>query len=79
MKILAKIGKTSEKYALIHLIDETVRRKIKKLISKGKYSQAIGEALKKGKFYKEISGPEKNHIEARLILTEKSAHWDLTV
>ena len=79
MKILAKIEKAPSRYALIHLVDKANGDRIHRLINKGKYKQAILEALKKADSFKEVYEIEKESIRANLILTESSAHWDLTV
>jgi len=75
MKILAKIDKTSDKYVLLHLIDKAMHRKINRLIDKGKYPQALLEAISKGEFLEQVSELGKGRVKADLILTEKSAHW----
>jgi len=79
MKILAKIDKSSDTYILMHLTDKAIHGKINSLISKGRYSQAILEALSNGKFIEQVSEPGKGRIKADLIITEKSAHWEVGV
>ena len=79
MKILAKVDEVSDRYALIHLFDEKLRKNIRNLVSRGKYRQAIREAVSKAESHTEISGAERKHVNAALIITERSAHWDLTV
>jgi len=79
MKILAKTDKSSGTYILMHLIDKAIHRKINNLISKGRYSQAIVEALSNGTFIEQVSEPGKGRVKADLIITEKSAHWEVGV
>ncbi len=38
----------------------------------------IEKALSTGRFEREVAHHEIPHVEADLILTQKSAHWDLT-
>jgi len=78
MKLLARNRKGHGKYTLIHLADDAILKKLRVLISKGKYAQAISAALSSGRSLKEIPEGEINSTDVGLILTSTSAHWDIT-
>jgi hypothetical protein len=79
MKILAKINTDSARYALIDLPDAAAQDKIRTLLSKNRHSKAIAEALARCDSFIKIGEKERGNVEAHLIITEESAHWDLTV
>jgi len=78
MRILAKTDMELDRYTLVRVTDKAVRATINDLIGKKEYLMAILETLSNGEPIEEIFGHEKTRVEAKLILTEKSAHWDLT-
>ena len=77
MKVLAKVENTPGRYALVNLPDEIVQKKLSRLISKGRYRQAIRAVLSEGNSLYEVSSEQAGTVEADLILTGTSAHWEL--
>lgn len=78
MKVLAKMNLVPDQYALVSLDDNGVIRKVNDLVRKGEYTRAIEEALQGGEFLRGVALDNVGDVAARLILTRKSAHWDLS-
>ena len=78
MKVLAKISEIPDTYVLVRFKNGTIPRKLRSLIGKGEYRRAVLEALSKGDFLRKVSEIEKGGVKADLIITPKSAHWDVT-
>ena len=77
MKILIKVKKSREKCFLVILECEKLKKKIQKLIYENNHSQAIESALSDGTIIKEVEEAEIPYLDAKLILAEKSVHYDL--
>jgi len=78
MKILVVIKKSPAQRFLVDLHTNKLVKEVSTLLARRRNSQAIATALAKGRFEKEISELEAAKTRADLILTEESAHWDLT-
>jgi len=78
MKILLEVRNSPVQRFLIDLTGQNLINEVKRLIGKGKYSKAMTKVFSKGKFLKEVEESELPWLDADLILTEKSAHYDLT-
>ena len=78
MKILTKISKNDVEYVLIRLSKACDCEKVCNLLRKGKYSQAAILALKKAHSVHRFSKHKKGLRKADVIITGKSAHWDLS-
>ena len=77
MKILVKTDNNSEKVTLLKVSNEKIITKIKMLINKRRHKDAIEEVFTKGHVIKEISREYLGLIDADLILTESTVHYDL--
>lgn len=77
MKIFIITKNGSEKITLVKLPNEKIIAKIKSLISKRMRKKAIEIGLKKGQVIKEVSREYLGLIDAELILTENTVHYDL--
>lgn len=77
MKILVILERSPKYRFLVKLKDEKLARDIKRLVDRKKYSTAMVKAVYFGSFEKEILAEELPFTGADLILSEKSAHWDL--
>ena len=75
MKILVKIQNSPTKLFLVDLKNEKLLKEIKSLILKGKRSKAAVTTLSKGVFLRELSENDLTAIEADMILTESSVHY----
>ena len=78
MKVLVVIKASNPRKFLVTLRKEELIREVKSLVARKKHTRAILAALLKGKLEKEIRGCELKDFEADLILSEKTASWDLT-
>lgn len=78
MKVLIVIKRSPPHRYLVTLPTEAIIRRIKDLINRSRYSQAMAEALTNGQFEREVLHDEFSALEADLILTESTANWDLT-
>lgn len=77
MKVLVKIRNSPEQRYLVEAIDKTLIKRIKSLVNKGKYSNAIVAALLSGESFREVSEDELPNIDADLILTQKHVYLNL--
>ncbi|MGB2630044.1 MAG: hypothetical protein WBD24_00140 [Candidatus Omnitrophota bacterium] len=78
MKILTQLDGTSM-YLLVTIKDKETCGKIGRLVGKGRHKQAIKKLLEKGKVEGRYSSREEAREGVDLILTGKSAHWDMLV
>lgn len=78
MKILVRTDPESSEYVYLVLGKEDIKEEVYHLIGKRKYLQAVAVAISLGKTLCIATEEKKQYLEADLILTEKSAHWDLT-
>jgi len=78
MKILVVIERSPKHRFLVRLHKPGLVREIKALVGCKKYTQAIAAALSRGIFEKEVSVDDLPGLDARLILSEHSANWDLS-
>ena len=78
MKVLAEMSIAPDQYALLSLTDNGVLGKVNGLVRKGEYARAIEEALRGGEFLQGVTLSDIGDVSARLILTRKNAHWDLS-
>lgn len=76
MRILIVTTKQPKKRFLVKLHNDELITEIKDLVYNKKHSQAITSALKKGEVEREVAHDECG-VGADLILTKKSARWDL--
>ena len=79
MNILVEVDGNAGTYILICLINKLVCEKMCRLITEERYYEAILEVLKSGSSFQAVSVISRKNIKADLILTAKSAHWDLTI
>ncbi len=77
MKIIARLGRGADTYALVRLSKRTFNEQVNGIIVKGENKKAIDMILSSGKNLKEMDDHQKTHEKATLIITEKSVHWDL--
>lgn len=77
MRVLIILNKGPSERCLVHLHNEALVAEIRSLVNNGKYARAIMTALAKGRFEREIMHDEVSNLDAGLILSEKSASWDL--
>lgn len=76
MRILIITTEKPEKRFLVKLHTDELIDEVKNLINSKKNSRAITSALKKGRVEREVAHDECG-VRADLILTKKSARWDL--
>ena len=76
MKILIKIHHSPVQRVLVELSDKCLIDEIRELINRGSRAKAIKTALAKGNIIRKVPASEIGNIEADLILTEKTAHYD---
>ena len=67
----------AQKY-LIKIDTKALVKEVRQLIENRKHSKAMTAVFEKGKFEKIVSEDEMPTIDADLILSNKSARWDLT-
>ena len=77
MKILVKTDNNLENVTLLKVSNEKIITKIKMLINKRRHKDAIEEVFTKGQKIKEVSKEYLGLIDADLILTENTVHYDL--
>lgn len=78
MRVLIIIDRSPTHRFLVLLHTKKLVNEVKRLIGRRRHSQAIATALAKGRFEKVVRRNEVPSVNAELILTEKSDHWDLT-
>ena len=78
MKVLVVIKRSPAQRFLVELPSNRLVKEVSSLIAKRKHSKAIVAALTKGRFEREVLENEARMVKADIILTEESAHWDLT-
>jgi hypothetical protein len=72
------IKRSPEQRFLVNLHTNKLVKEVASLLARRKNSQAVAAALAKGRFDREIPEGEAKKVKADIILTEESAHWDLT-
>jgi len=77
MRVLVVIQRSPAQRFLVELHTNTLVKEVARLMAKRKNSQAIATALSKGRFNQEVMEGELPKVKADLILTEKSASWDI--
>jgi len=77
MKILVVIRRSPAQRFLVNLHTNKLVKEVSTLVAKKRNSQAIVTALTKGKFEREIPETESGKVDADIILTEESVHYDL--
>ncbi|MBF0252300.1 MAG: hypothetical protein HQL29_00645 [Candidatus Omnitrophica bacterium] len=77
MKVLVRKQNSPVKRFYVDLTEEKIIEEMKSFISKCKYEKAIKVALSKGKVLREITQEEEYYLDAQLILTNSSVHYDL--
>ena len=77
MKIFIITKNGEEKILLVQISNKKNAIKIKALISKRLCKKAIEKAFEKGQIIKEVSREYLGLIDADLILTENTVHYDL--
>ena len=78
MKILVIVERSPRHRFLVSLEDKRLVGEVKTLVDRKKYAQAIVRALTLGTFEREVLTEDLPALTANLILSEKSAHWDLS-
>ena len=78
LRLLVDIAANPRQRFLVKLHKRELVKEVKRLIDKGMYSKAIAWALFNGKIEEEVAHDEIPGADADLIITEKSARWDLT-
>ena len=78
MKVLVVIRKSPAQRFLVELHTDSLIKEVSNLMAKRRNSQAIAAVLAKGRFDREVHESEAHDVIADMILTEESAHWDLT-
>ena len=78
MKVLVIVERSPKHRFLVRLHKPGLVRDVKTLVNRKKYATAIVTALSRGVFEKEISVEELPGLDARLILSEDSANWDIS-
>lgn len=78
MRVLVIIERSPVQRFLVLLHTKKLVNEVKKLIGRRRHSQAIATALAKGRFEGVVADSGVPWVNAELILTEESAHWDLT-
>jgi len=76
MKVILKIGNPSRLYS-VELLQPARIVKVRSLAGMGKYSQAMVTALSSKGPIEELAGESLHRLNADLVLTEESAHWDI--
>ena len=78
MKVLITMNHRApaERY-LVQIFTDSLISQIRGLVNSGMYSQAAVTAFKNGVLEREIFDDELPSIHADLILSEKTASWDL--
>ncbi|MBF0217431.1 MAG: hypothetical protein HQL30_10610 [Candidatus Omnitrophica bacterium] len=76
MKVLAK-AKKIDNYILLEIVNKKAIEQITALITSGLYVKAIEESFKEGQVLEALGENVRTNVNAEVILTEKSAHWDL--
>jgi hypothetical protein len=77
MRVLIYCAKQPTRRYLVNLLTDSLIDEIKGLINSRKHSQAVITAFYKGSIEKEVSEEDLANVEVDLILSEKSARWDL--
>jgi len=77
MKVLLILKNNPSQGYLVKLHTDKLIDEVKKLIGRRQHSRAIMTALAGGMFEKEVFEHEMPSLEADLILSRTSAHWDL--
>ncbi len=77
MDVLVVIEKSPIQRYLVVLPTEVLIREVRDLINRSRYSQALAVTFVRGKLQRQISEGELPNISADLILSERSAYWDL--
>lgn len=62
---------------LLDVLKEKHQNRVRRLVSSGKYPNAIMAALSGGLIAERVSPDEMSGKRADLVITEYSAHWDL--
>lgn len=78
MKVLIQLYADKSKRILVELPAKVLVSEIKTLLKQGLYGKAVSTALMRGTMIREIDGHSSEELEACVILTESSAHYDLT-
>jgi len=78
MKILVVIRRSPAQRFLVELHTNKLVKEVSTLLAKRKNSHAIVTALAKGRFDREVFEGESGQVKADVIITEESAHWDLS-
>ena len=77
MKILVITHNSPEKITLVKLPNRKLIDEIKILINRDMRKKAIKKVLQEGKVLQEVTRENMGLMDAELILTEKTAHYDL--
>jgi hypothetical protein len=78
MKILVIVERSPKHRFLVRLQTPGLVREVKAFVNRKKYTRAIVTALSRGIFEKEVSNEDLLGLDARLILSEYSANWDIS-
>ncbi|MCM8761267.1 MAG: hypothetical protein NC938_04885 [Candidatus Omnitrophica bacterium] len=75
MKIILKLGRPPRLYR-VDISEPASAMRVRRLIGKGRYSQAVVATLSSKGSVEEVAGSGIAGLGAELLLTENSAHWD---
>ncbi len=78
MKVLIIVEKGPIQRYLVNLCGKTVVKEIKDLTNGGKYQEAAAVAFTRGNLEKVVFDNKTSALGADLILSKKTAFWDLT-
>jgi|GEM_PF-1325377 len=77
MKAIIKVHRSPTQVFLVDLRNKKLLKEIRDYLEKGKRSQAIANALSKGKFLGEVQESDIPRVNADMILTEEGTHYSI--
>jgi hypothetical protein len=77
MRVLVMITRSPAQCFMMDVLKLAHKSRVRRLVSSGRYPDAIMTALSAGEYVKEVSVEDVASSGADLIVTEHSAHWDL--
>ncbi len=78
MKVLVMLTRSPAQCYLLDVSKQRHANRVRRFVSDGKYSDAIMAALSGGLAVEEVAPYEMSEKKADLVITEYSAHWDLS-
>ncbi len=77
MRVILSVGNRKKTYLMLELPDKTTRKKIKLLLDRRKWQEAVSLITVKGKLIKHLTKKDIAHTSSDLILTNSNAYWSL--